>query len=424
MAIKNNNSDSNYPERTTNLPATRGSTWFFRVRDFQSTGTYSAIVSKGQASASTDSLFGIFMGVDGVSLVVLNDVAIFDSTFDFVAGKDYVVTVTVNATLGHKVFVDGRQVYSDTSTSHTTTSAANLRLLRDNYTSERFIGGVGDFRVWTRELNASEVAEEVGSPVPVQRASLHAWYPLSTDRDIYDRSGNGYDFTINGTMLTIAHSLPPARYPDTPLLQAVSSGNATANAGVANSASTAYAATATGGASVTAGVAAVTTTARAATATGGASVTAGRANSASVAYAATSTGGASVTAGVASAASTAYPATASSSGDATATAGLATATTNARAATATGGATVTAGLAQALAVAYAASAFSGTRLPPSAAESGGRAGVQAWAGGAAGVAATGGGAGGRGARPGGAAGVATIGGGGTGPAARPGGRRG
>lgn len=327
--------------------------WFF----ITATGnTFITLIGKTRDSAATDPIAVLML--NGGSMRYCTDAALSSAGPSVSTGTWYfgaLVLSSTNAYALYRIDVDGTVTSSSGTSTHSATTVGALYMFRDDYTNEYLNGAIGPWYIFEAALTQDQVLAQSRRMLPI--ATPWAWGAAFHATDGLDLSGNGRDFTVGGTLT--ASTAPPVGWGQTALLvpeQAAASGDATANAGVASAASTAYAATATGGASVTAAVAAVTTTGRAATATGGAAVTTGVAASLSTAYAATSTGGASVTAGVAAVTTTAYPATASSSGDATATAGVATLTTTARAATATGGATVTAGLAQALTTAYAATA--------------------------------------------------------------------
>jgi hypothetical protein len=64
-------------------------------------------------------------------------------------------------------------------------------------------GNVRDVRIWTRQLDATEIVKEMNSVVPVRRQGLLLWSPFDDDK-AYDRSGNGYIWTPTAGVLTQA----------------------------------------------------------------------------------------------------------------------------------------------------------------------------------------------------------------------------
>ena len=64
-----------------------------------------------------------------------------------------------------------------------------------------FNGRVKDVRVWTRQLTATEIVDEMESKVPIHKQALLFWSPLD-DNLTSDKSGNGHILTV-GSAVTL-----------------------------------------------------------------------------------------------------------------------------------------------------------------------------------------------------------------------------
>lgn len=62
-------------------------------------------------------------------------------------------------------------------------------------------GNVRDVRIWTRQLNATEIVDEMNSGIPVHKQSLLLWAPLD-DNLRADKSGNNNVLTV-GSAITL-----------------------------------------------------------------------------------------------------------------------------------------------------------------------------------------------------------------------------
>ena len=107
--------------------------------------------------------------------------------------------------------VDGTTVYlycgptggtwSSTSRSCSTITAALMQWAMENATNWAE-AAIDDVRQWDAVLTADELERERWSRVPKRFANLHRWIPtlgLANADVARDRSGNGYNLTVNGT---------------------------------------------------------------------------------------------------------------------------------------------------------------------------------------------------------------------------------
>jgi hypothetical protein len=74
--------------------------------------------------------------------------------------------------------------------------------------SEPFNGRLAYVRVWTTELNQTQIEAEWASATPVITASLWASWPLTDSTDLTDHSGNGRSLTA-GTTAVSTEADPP-----------------------------------------------------------------------------------------------------------------------------------------------------------------------------------------------------------------------
>lgn len=63
-------------------------------------------------------------------------------------------------------------------------------------------GSIKDVRIWTRQLSAVEINDEMSSSIPIHRPALYLWAPLD-DNSHEDKSGNNNILTV-GSAVTLA----------------------------------------------------------------------------------------------------------------------------------------------------------------------------------------------------------------------------
>lgn len=56
-------------------------------------------------------------------------------------------------------------------------------------------GNIKDVRVWTRQLSATDIVDEMLSSIPIHKPGLLLWYPLD-DANVLDKSGNDHILTV------------------------------------------------------------------------------------------------------------------------------------------------------------------------------------------------------------------------------------
>lgn len=80
-------------------------------------------------------------------------------------------------------------------------SSATVRLFASQVSSEEFDGRIASVKAWDRVLSQAELEIERWSYLPVFTASQHGYWPLWNASDgPKDYSGNGRDWTANGTL--------------------------------------------------------------------------------------------------------------------------------------------------------------------------------------------------------------------------------
>jgi hypothetical protein len=102
-----------------------------------------------------------------------------------------------------KVYLDG--VLDITGTLNVTGRSLPDRLDVSGYASgagSRFEGYLAAFKSWSVALNSTEVAAEKDYEAPVRTSNVHAYTTLATTSDVNDLSGNGYNWTVDGTITT------------------------------------------------------------------------------------------------------------------------------------------------------------------------------------------------------------------------------
>lgn len=91
---------------------------------------------------------------------------------------------------------------------------------------QAFNGRVYNAKAWSAALTPDEIALEMLTRPPTRQANLWAWWPLTVHTDLTDQSGNGRDWTAEGTLTTEAD--PPAVIPVTVSVTASGAGSWTA----------------------------------------------------------------------------------------------------------------------------------------------------------------------------------------------------
>jgi hypothetical protein len=87
-----------------------------------------------------------------------------------------------------------------TSTTYTSINVGNSVLSSEVYP---LVGYVKDVKVWTRQLSATEVVDEMNTKYPIHWQSLLLWLPLD-DSLSSDKSGNGNVITVGSAVTLVA----------------------------------------------------------------------------------------------------------------------------------------------------------------------------------------------------------------------------
>jgi len=71
-------------------------------------------------------------------------------------------------------------------------------------------GDLAYVKAWSTNLSVAEIQQEMNVIRPVKTDNLHLWTPIFAGERTKDYSGNGYDWTENGTIVNAA--APPVSY--------------------------------------------------------------------------------------------------------------------------------------------------------------------------------------------------------------------
>ena len=85
---------------------------------------------------------------------------------------------------------------SDTSTTFTNVCVGNS--IFSNYVYP-LNGSIRDVRVWTRQLSATEIVDEMLSSIPIHPQGLLFWTPFD-DTNVLDKSGNNHIMTVGSAV--------------------------------------------------------------------------------------------------------------------------------------------------------------------------------------------------------------------------------
>ena len=98
---------------------------------------------------------------------------------------------------------------TDNDTSLTCTNICVGNSIFSNYVYP-LNGNIKDVRVWTRQLSATDIVDEMNSSIPIHPQALQLWLPLN-DNDTIDRSGRNNAITV-GSAITFQAG-PMKSYP-------------------------------------------------------------------------------------------------------------------------------------------------------------------------------------------------------------------
>jgi hypothetical protein len=96
---------------------------------------------------------------------------------------------------------------TDTDTSLTYTNICIGNSIFSSYVYPQN-GNIKDVRVWTRQLSATEIVDEMLSSIPIHDPGLYLWVPLN-DGNYLDKSGNNNVLTVGSAVTTNAGPLKP-----------------------------------------------------------------------------------------------------------------------------------------------------------------------------------------------------------------------
>lgn len=155
---------------------------------------YSAFFDLGEnAIVCTDS--------DGTTLIGFLGYDFAYGSTALTVGTWYHVAVTIDSDTNPTmiVYVNGAQAGSATQAY---TLTGTTMYVGSNRYGEWLNGSAAHVKLWSAVLTAAEVQQEMHTVVPARSDNLVGWYPLDTHTDVSDWSGNGNNWTANGTLAT------------------------------------------------------------------------------------------------------------------------------------------------------------------------------------------------------------------------------
>lgn len=162
--------------------------------------TFSSFFAFGTDASSP--YYGVLTDSDGVTLIAWNSVATVSGSTALAVGTWYHIAAVVNGTSGGNflTYLNGAvNITSDGSTN----PAAGAFIVGSDPDSEWLNGCAAAIKVWSTNLTAVEIQQEMQQYLPIRTANLNAFYPcLSVGDDEVDFSGNGNTLTVGGTLAT------------------------------------------------------------------------------------------------------------------------------------------------------------------------------------------------------------------------------
>jgi hypothetical protein len=198
MAVRIDNNGDNL-RRTANLPPSTGVTILGRAYRSTARGSDATIACLESASGAD----GVYLYVNNSNVLSLYGAAnatAFASTPAVSAAFDWALTSNGSTLTGYYKLV-GSSTWITASRGAQTFTPAQLTVGNDISTAWHD-GRVWAVKVWDRVLTAPELLVESFYERPMYPASLNLWWPLHSHLDTADRSGNGRNATVGGTLTT------------------------------------------------------------------------------------------------------------------------------------------------------------------------------------------------------------------------------
>lgn len=190
---------------TANPPAANAYTlcgWAVLVSDINTTGAVCA-VEDGLTSALTTQC--IATDTDGTTIRIYSGGGFSSGSFVPGVGTPFFWSMTATSTGGNGVTGRFRTNTQNTFTSFqvrgNSYAPTHIFIGNDSY-SEYWPGDAWNVKQWNRALSAEELLIESYYQRPMFPASLNFWWPLHNANDTADRSGNGRNPTVGGTLTT------------------------------------------------------------------------------------------------------------------------------------------------------------------------------------------------------------------------------
>jgi len=193
------NSTSDSLSRTANLPNIANFTamgWFKIITD---RNAYSTFISFGNTSAP---YYQIETNTDGVTLTTWNGSSTYTGSI-LTIGEWYHIAIVVNGTStdNFKAYLNGSL---DITNDGNASIIASKMAIGNSPDSEYLNGIVECIKVWNNTaLTENEIKQEMYLRLPERSTNLRFWLPLDendSNTSARDFSGNGRNFTVNGTL--------------------------------------------------------------------------------------------------------------------------------------------------------------------------------------------------------------------------------
>lgn len=126
-----------------------------------------------------------------------------DSTTHPGTGTWYHVALVRESATALKLYVNG--TLEATNTADVTGRAAPTQMeVGQALSNNPWNGRVAAMKAWSAVLTQPQVAAEMAYAFPVVSGSVYGWWPLQVHTDVADKSGNGRNWTVSGTLSTEA----------------------------------------------------------------------------------------------------------------------------------------------------------------------------------------------------------------------------
>lgn len=198
MAVRFSAAGGGY-SRTSNNPTVTAFTvmgWFYIAVDRDAFSTFINMSAVGGADLQ------MLTSPDGVTLRLFNGNTNANGTV-LVVGEWNHLTMRVEGTGANqfKAYLNG--ILDIDHTGNPSATNGELFLANNAEGPEWLNGRVAGVKVWDAILTPAEILQEKQQLLPIRTANLNTFSPFfSTDDDQVDFSGNGFDWTVNGSPTT------------------------------------------------------------------------------------------------------------------------------------------------------------------------------------------------------------------------------